>query len=154
MAVVIPGQSDAMTALHCEHILAAFLRVFGAYFCAGVRMFEHGVGLTPFAQRHAAFAILLSLLVASEQDGAAGSPATVRISIAELARRFGVSRPQVARVLDEAVEAHFVERSGPDRLTVPPRLRRREPRLLCHRILALRPLYADGTGSKSAAAEP
>jgi hypothetical protein len=123
MAVVIPGQSDAMTALQCEHILAAFLRVFGAYFCAGVRMFEYGVGLTPFAQRHAALAILLNLLVASEQVGTADPAATVRISIAELARRFGVSRPQVARVLDEAVEAHFVERSGPDRLTVLPRLR-------------------------------
>src|SRR5712664_2883500 len=88
MAVVIPGQSDAMTALQCEHILAAFLRVFGAYFCAGVRMFEYGVGLTPFAQRHAALAILLNLLVASEQVGTADPAATVRISIAELARRF------------------------------------------------------------------
>jgi hypothetical protein len=105
--------------------LAAFLQVFGGYFCAGVRMFKLGVGLTPFAQRSAAFAILLSLLVASERNGAADSPAEVRISVAELARRFGVSRPQVVRVLDQAVEASLVERSGPDGLhmTVLPRLR-------------------------------
>jgi DNA-binding transcriptional regulator LsrR (DeoR family) len=50
---------------------------------------------------------------------------TVPISIAELARRFGVSRPQVMRVLDKAVEASLVKRSAPDglQITVLPRLR-------------------------------
>ena len=123
IAVVIPGRSDAVEALQCEHILAAFLRVFGDYYCAGVRMFKPEAGLTPFAQHHAAFAILLSLLADSERDGTTHSSATLHISMAELARRFGVSRPQVARVLDEAVEARFVERSGADSLTVLPRLR-------------------------------
>jgi MarR family len=125
MAVVIPGRSDAIAALYCEPVLAAFLQVFGGYFRAGMRMFKPGEGLSPFAQYNAAFAILLSLLVASEQDVTTGSPAAARISIAELARRFGVSRPQVTRVLDMAVEASLVERSGPDGLhvTVLPRLR-------------------------------
>ncbi len=125
MAVVIPTRSDAIAALQCEDVLAAFLRVFGGYFCAGMRMFKLGAGLTSFAQRNAALAILLSLLVASEQNGGAGAPVAVRISIAELARRFGVSRPQVVRVLDKAVEASLVHRSAPDGLeiTVLPRLR-------------------------------
>lgn len=125
MAMVIPGRSDAIAALQCEDVLAAFLRVFGGYFCAGMRMFKPGAGLTPFAQRNAGLAILFSLLVASEQNGRAGLPVTVRISIAELARRFGVSRPQVVRVLDKAVEASLVERSGPDgqEIMVLPRLR-------------------------------
>jgi len=124
IAVVIPGRSDAIAALQSEAVLAAFLQEFGGYFCAGMRMFKLEAGLTPFAQRNAALAILFSLLVASEQNGGAGSPATVRISIAELARRFGVSRPQVVRVLDKAVEASLVERSAPDGLhvTVLPRL--------------------------------
>jgi hypothetical protein len=101
------------------------LQIYGGYFCAGMRMFKVGAGLTPFAQHDAGLAILLSLLVASEQNGAAGLPATVRIAIAELARRFGVSRPHVVRVLDKAVEASLVERCGPDGLhiTVLPRLR-------------------------------
>src|SRR5262249_11736592 len=77
-----------------------------------------GSDLTSFAQRNAALAILFSLLLASEQDGRASSPVTVRISIAELARRFGVSRPQVLRVLDEAVAAALVERSGLDGLQI------------------------------------
>jgi hypothetical protein len=126
MAMVIPGRSDAIAALYCEPVLAAFMQVFGGYFRAGMRMFKPGKGLTPFAQCNAAYAILLSLLVASEQDGTAGSPAIVRISTTELARRFGVSRTQVARVLDMAVEASLVERSGPDGryITVLPRLRR------------------------------
>jgi hypothetical protein len=125
MAIVIPGRSDAVAELQCEHILEAFLQVFGGYFRAGMRMFERADGLGPLAQRKAAFAILLSLFVASEQDRAVGSPATVRISIAEFARRFGVSRPQVARALDEAAEAYFVERSASDdlQITVLPRLR-------------------------------
>jgi MarR family len=122
-AAVIPRRSDAIAALQCEHVFAAFLQVFGGYFCAGMRLFKLEAGLTPFAQRNAALAILLGLLVASEQDGRAGSPGTVRISIAELARRFGVSRPQVVRVLDNAVEAALVERGAPDGLQVLPRLR-------------------------------
>jgi hypothetical protein len=124
-AVVIPRRSDAVAALQREDVLAAFFQVFGGYFCAGMRMFKLGAGLTSFAQRNAALAILLSLLVASEQNGGAGSPVTVRISIAELARRFGVSRPQVVRVLDEAAKASLVHRSAPDGLevTVLPRLR-------------------------------
>jgi hypothetical protein len=125
MAMVIPARSGAIAALQGEDVLGAFLQVFGGYFCAGMRMFKLGTGLTPFAQRNAGLAILFSLLVASEQNGRAGSPATVRISIAELARRFGVSRPQVVRVLDKAVEACLVERSAPDglQITVLPRMR-------------------------------
>ena len=117
-AMVIPRRSDAIAALQCEDVLAAFLQAFGGYFCAGIRMFKLGAGLTSFAQRNAALAILLSLLVASEQNGRAGAPVTVRISIAELARRFGVSRPQVVRVLDKAVEASLVGRSAPDGLEI------------------------------------
>jgi MarR family len=123
MAVVIPGRSDAIAALQCEDVFAVFLQVFGGYYCAGMRMFKLEAGLTPFAQRNAALAILFSLLVASEENGRSGSPVVVRIS--ELARRFGVSRPQVVRVLDKAVEASLVERSSPDglQITVLPRLR-------------------------------
>lgn len=125
MALVVPRRSNSVAALQSEDTLAAFLHVFGGYFCAGMRMFKPGAGLTPFAQRNAALAILFSLLVASEQDGGAGSLTTVRISIAELARRFGVSRPQVVRVLEEAAEASLVERSGADglRIAVLPQLR-------------------------------
>jgi hypothetical protein len=49
----------------------------------------------------------------------------VRISIAEFGRRFGVSRPQVVRVLDKAVDVSLIERSGRDglQITVLPRLR-------------------------------
>jgi hypothetical protein len=42
----------------------------------------------------------------------------VRISIAEFRRRFGVSRPQVVRVLDKAVDASLIERSGRDGLEI------------------------------------
>ena len=81
-------------------------------------MFKPGTGLTPFAQRNAALPILLSLLVTSEQSRRAGSAAVVRISIAEFGRRFGVSRPQVVRVLDKAVDAALIERSGQDGLEI------------------------------------
>jgi hypothetical protein len=125
MALVVPRQSNAIAALQSEDILAAFLRVFGGYFCAGMRMFKPGATLTHFAQSNAGLAILFSLLVASELEGRKGSLVSVPISIAELARRFGVSRPQVVRVLEKAVETSLVERSGPDglQITILPRLR-------------------------------
>src|SRR5437660_886750 len=51
MAVVIPGRSDAIAALQREDVLAAFLQVFGGYFCAGMRMFKLGAVVTSFAPR-------------------------------------------------------------------------------------------------------
>jgi hypothetical protein len=57
VAVVIPRPSDAIAALQREDVLAAFLRIFGGYFCAGMRIFKPGTGLTPFAQRNAALAL-------------------------------------------------------------------------------------------------
>jgi hypothetical protein len=122
MALAIPRRSDAVAALQREEVFAAFLQVFGGYFCAGMRMFKLEAELTSFAQRNAALAILFSLLLAG-QDGRTNSPA--RISVAKLARRFSVSRPQVLRVLDAAVEAGLVERAPADglQITVLPRLR-------------------------------
>ena len=94
------------------------LRIFGGYFCAGMRMFKPGAGLTPFAKRNAALAILMSLLVTSEQIRTEGSVAVVRIAIAEFGRHFGVSRPQVVRVLEKAVDASLIERSGRNGLEI------------------------------------
>ena len=54
----------------------------------------------------------------SEQSRRAGSSSVVRISIAELGRRFGVSCPRVVRVLDEAADASLIERSGRDGLEI------------------------------------
>jgi hypothetical protein len=124
MALVIPDPPDALTALQRENDFVAFVQVFGGYFRAGIRMFQVGADLTVFAQRNAGLAMLFSLLRASE-PGATGAPVAVRISIAELARRFAVSRAQVLRVLDDAVAGALIERSEADdlQITVLPRLR-------------------------------
>jgi DNA-binding MarR family transcriptional regulator len=124
MTLVVPERSGAVAAFRRTDVLAAFMRLFGGYFCAGVRMFQVGADLTPFAQRNAGFALIFSLLLAGEPDRMGTAPAPVPIAISELARRFAVSRAQVLRLLDDAVEAGLIERSGPHRpyITVLPRL--------------------------------
>jgi len=121
MELVYSERADAKAALQRTEFLAAFMRMFGEHFRAGVRLFQAGSELTSFAHRNAGLALLFDLLLAAER----GDPAApVRISIAELAMRFAVSRAQVLRVLDDAVEAALIERSGEDgsQITVRSRL--------------------------------
>jgi DNA-binding MarR family transcriptional regulator len=124
MTLVAPERCGAVAAFRHTDVLAAFMRTFGGYFRAGIRMFQLGEDLTPFAQRNAGFALMFSLLLAGEPDLTGSAPAPVRISVADLARRFAVSRAQVLRLLDDAVAAGLIERSGADRqhITVLPRL--------------------------------
>jgi hypothetical protein len=123
MTLVVPTAPHAISALRRDDVLGAFMRVFGRYFCLGIRLFPADAELTPFAQRNAGFALICSMLLLSEQDGPGGALMPVRISIATLARRFAVSRSQVSRILDAAVDARLLERSDAKHMRALPRLR-------------------------------
>lgn len=117
-AMVARGPSYGVEALHRADVFAAFIRTFGDCFCTGVRMFQAGADLTRFAHRNAGVSLLFALLVTAGVEAASRRPVPVRITVADLARRFAVSRPQVLRLLDDAVDAGLIERSGPDGLPI------------------------------------
>jgi hypothetical protein len=124
VALVANDPSYETAALRHAEILAAFIRVFGDCFCAGVRMFQRDGVLTPFAHRNAGMTLLFLLLMAGDREGQEGGPTPVPMSLAKLARRCAVSRAQVLRLLEDANRAGLIERSGTERVnvTVLPRL--------------------------------
>jgi hypothetical protein len=149
IAVVIPELSDAIAALYCEPAWAAFLRVFGSYFRAGIGMFKPGEGLTPFAQRcrvcHPS-----QLLVASDMSKTVqrvhrllrgyryGShEALWRLSPASRAGIGHGGRGVPCRALRSGQSANCSSAASTECY----------PRLLCLRVPALGLLHADSSGS-------
>jgi hypothetical protein len=124
VALVANDPSHETAALRRAEVLAAFIRVFGDCFCAGVRMFQRDSVLTAFAHRNAGMTLLFLLLMAGDREGQGGGPAPVLMSLAKLARRCAVSRAHVLRLLEDATRAGLIERSGTERMniTVLPRL--------------------------------
>lgn len=98
---------DAAAALDGLGFCRALALAFGEAFRHGFRMLEHAPALIPFADRDGGVVILFALLVAADQDR---PPPTV----AELARRFHLSRTHVLQVIRDAMEAGLVAReAGP-----------------------------------------
>jgi DNA-binding MarR family transcriptional regulator len=102
LALIHPEVEQALPHLHDARFLALCAHGFLSPFRRGVRVF-HGVApLQPFAERDAGLVVLFSLLLAER----AGEP----ISIADLARRFSVSRAHVLSTFRVAGDAGLVVR--------------------------------------------
>jgi len=143
MALVIPGRSDAIAASNGKMSLRPSCRCLAGYFCVGTACSSWGQDSLRSPTQTPRLPFFSGLLLASEQTAGRTRLLPCGYRLRNSPRRFAVSRPQVVRVLDEAVEAGLVERSGPDglQITVLPRLRKRDRGLLCQRIPALRPLH-------------
>lgn len=74
-----------------------------------------------FMHRHAGTQILWTLFEAGEGDFP--SPGPIPVSIAELARRFAVSRIHIKRMFDEAAEAGLISRDASGAITLEPPMR-------------------------------
>ena len=87
-------------------------------------MLGHAPDLLLFAERSAGMMILFSLLLAHESEGSFPPTRPVSISITGLARRFGVSRAHVLRLLRDAEHAGFLRRvgAGKDSIELQPKL--------------------------------
>ncbi len=69
-------------------------------------------GLDLFSQRNAGLMILSDLLLAAEAPDEFPPKGTIRFSVSGLARRFGVSRPHVLKLLRDAERAGFLKRDA------------------------------------------
>jgi len=112
VAPLLPEAERALALIHDTGFAYALVRALGDYFTAGFRILAHTPGLSLFAERDSGMIILFSLLLAGEGDGAFPPAGPVPVSIAETARRFGVSRTHVLRLLREAEAAGLLSRSG------------------------------------------
>jgi hypothetical protein len=93
-----------------------------AHFRAGFRFLTHAPGLSMFGERNAGMPILASLIVAGRADDTVPPSRPVRVSIAALSRRFGVSRPHVLKLIRDAAQAGLIERTEGEHILIRPAL--------------------------------
>lgn len=121
-AMVIPGVHNVAGLLGREDFERAMIRHLGNQFFAGFRVIMHAPRLTLFAEHNAGMMILFNLMLASPDGFPPRGP--VPSSIAGLARRFGVSRTHVLRLLRAAEAEKLIARTGEhyDRIVLEPPL--------------------------------
>lgn len=112
MSILLTEGADGLAHLRRQDFIGEMARQFGESFRAGFRILDTSPALYPLAERNAGLMILFSLFLASDAMPRMTSPAPAAISIAALARRFGVSRPHVLKLLRDAEALGFVARGG------------------------------------------
>jgi CRP-like cAMP-binding protein len=112
MAPVLPEIAAAMAVVRQADFTAALIRRLGERFFAGLRLVEHAPGFELFADRNAGVLIAYSLLLAGERGDAFPPQRPVRLSISAAARRFGVSRVHVRKLLRDAEDEGYLARTG------------------------------------------
>jgi hypothetical protein len=126
-ARVLPDGARAQAAIGSDAFVLAFLSSLAQTYLTG-GLYQHYADYTPelqgFAGRNAGFVILFSLLLAGERDETFPPSSPVAVPLAALARNFAVSRSHVRGVLQEAIAADLLHRTGEkgEALQVTPRL--------------------------------
>ena len=115
IALVLPETAAARAALDGPDFLPAFVRHIVDQYRTGVRPLDFAAPLRPFAERNAGLIILFSLAIAGEPDDTVPPMRPVQISISDLARRFGVSRAHVLRLLRDGAAEGFITRAATDK---------------------------------------
>jgi DNA-binding MarR family transcriptional regulator len=109
VATIIPDIRGVLALVDRPAFAPTFAVAQATQYFSGFRFVEHAPELKPFMDRSAGFAILLQLASSGEELQAAAPNAVVPLSVYGLARRFGVSRAQVHRVLRAAEEAGLLK---------------------------------------------
>jgi DNA-binding MarR family transcriptional regulator len=112
IAIVLPEAQAALASLGRPEFENALALAIGEEFLSGTRLLSSSPDLEPFAEYSAGMVVLFSLVLATESQGSFATGGALAVSISELARRFRVSRTQVLRLLREAEEGGFLERTG------------------------------------------
>jgi len=118
MAAVLPEGRRAEALIAREDFLAAHVHQMVGLYLSGLRIVEAVPATEVFAERDAGMMIAFAVLVASPpgEDGGAG------VAVADLARRFAVSRAHVLSVLRDAEQAGLVRRTPGGGTTATPAL--------------------------------
>jgi hypothetical protein len=110
VATMIPDVREALAHFDKPAFAPTFAVAQATQFLSGFRFIDHAPKLAPFVDRNAGFAILLQIAWSGEELQASTHGAFVPLSVQGFAKRFGVSRVQVHRVLRTAEETGFLKR--------------------------------------------
>jgi DNA-binding MarR family transcriptional regulator len=114
MAPLLPDGAAIVAALDDPAVARGLVVSMVERFRAGFRFISHAPGLGLFGERNAGLFVLMSLITAGEVDDSVPPSRPVPISMAALARRFRVSRPHVLKLIRDAADDGFIERSAHD----------------------------------------
>ena len=122
-AMVLPEYEGAFAAQSHPDFTALFVCRYCEYFLAGFRFLDLVPEMRLFPERNAGIVILCTILLSGEMDDAYPPMLPLRLSPSAVARRFGVSRAHVRRLLQDAANEGLVERVDGERVRLLPRLR-------------------------------
>ena len=124
LALLLPEGQIGLTHIEDPQFIAEMACCFGEAFRSGFRLLDCAPELFQLADRNAGLVILMSLLLARESGDTIPPQRPVAISISELSRRFGVSRPHVLKLLRDANAEGFIQIAAaePQRVLVLPAL--------------------------------
>lgn len=109
---LVPEAVAALPLMHRDDFIYVMVRSLSDFFFAGFRLLQYAPDLGLFAERSAGMVILFDLLRAGEPGDGFPPQGPVAFSIADLARRYGVSRTHVLRLSREAEESGLLSRVG------------------------------------------
>jgi hypothetical protein len=122
IVVVLPEQARALSAVSRPGFATFYICRFCEKFLAGFRFVDRAPDMRHFVDRNAGLMILCSMMLSGETEDTFPPTLPVAISSSALARRFGVSRAHVRRLLLDAENQGLLERQEGDRIRFLPRL--------------------------------
>jgi len=121
---LFPDLIGASSLLGRAEFEGPLIRWLGDQFAAGFRIIAHAPDMALFAEHNSGMVILFNLTLSGQPGDGFPPRGPVTTSIAGLARRFGVSRTHVLRLLRAAESAGHIQRVGDhyDRIVLQPHL--------------------------------
>ena len=125
VAMVLDEGRLGLEALKRPEFMPALLRQLVERHLAGLRILDAAPGLEMFTDRNGGWMILFSLITGGDARDTVPPSGPVSVSISGLARRFGVSRVHVRKLLADAAAEGFIVRSGGhgEEIVMQPRVR-------------------------------
>jgi hypothetical protein len=124
MAIVMPEGEIGLAALKRPEFAQDFVREISKEYVAGLRVANASRELDTFLDRNCGMLILLYLVSTGAPDGTTAAGLRADASISGLARRFGVSRAHVRKLLADAETEGLIRGTGKNDMpvTLQPRL--------------------------------
>jgi hypothetical protein len=117
IAEIAPEGVEALARLSSADFVASVTSHIARAHLAGFFYVDHVPALRPFLERSAGLVILSSLCMSAPPEAVFPPRQPIRISFSALARNFGVSRPHIRRLIQDAAELGLMKR-GADGETV------------------------------------
>jgi hypothetical protein len=135
IAMVLPECAKAFAAQSHPDFTGLFVCRYCDHFLTGFRLIDGVPQMRLFVERNAGNIILCSIMLSGEPEDVYPPALPVRVSTSALARRLGVSRAHVRRLLQDAENQGLLERLDGDRVRLLPPLRQGASDLMARQFL-------------------